>query len=41
MTFILISCSTAPITGRKQIKFISDAEPAQQSSMQYEQFIEK
>lgn len=39
MSFILISCSTAPITGRKQIKFISDAELAQQSSMQYEQFI--
>lgn len=41
LTAILVSCSTAPITGRKQIKFISDAELAQQSSMQYGQFIKE
>ena len=37
--FVLISCSTAPITGRQQLKFVDDAKLANESSAAYSEFI--
>lgn len=37
--FILISCSTAPITGRQQLKFVDDKKLAAESAESYSQFI--
>lgn len=37
--FILISCSTAPITGRQQLKFVDDKKLAEESSATYSEFI--
>ncbi len=40
LSLVMVSCiSTAPLTGRKQIKLVSDEQVARESSMQYAQFI--
>ena len=33
--FVLISCSSAPITGRQQLKFVDDEKLASESSAAY------
>ena len=37
--FVLISCSSAPITGRQQLKFVDDEKLASESSAAYSEFI--
>ena len=37
--FVLISCSSAPITGRQQLKFVDDEKLANESSAAYGEFI--
>ena len=37
--FVLISCSTAPITGRQQLKFVDDKKLAEESAATYKEFI--
>ena len=39
VSLILISCSTAPLTGRRQLKMVSDEAVAQSSISQYNQMI--
>ena len=39
VSLIFISCATAPLTGRKQIKFVSDESLVQSSVAQYNQMI--
>ena len=39
VSLILISCSTAPLTGRRQFKMVSDEAVAQSSITQYNQMI--
>lgn len=41
VSLILISCSTAPLTGRRQFKMVSDEAVAQSSITQYNQMIAK
>ena len=38
---IFISCATAPLTGRRQLKFVSDELVVQSSVAQYNQMIAK
>lgn len=37
--FVLVSCSSAPITGRQQLKFVDDEKLANESSAAYSDFI--
>ena len=37
--FVLISCSSAPITGRQQLKFVDDKKLADESAQAYSEFI--
>ena len=37
--FVLISCSSAPITGRQQLKFVDDEKLANESAAAYSDFI--
>ena len=39
VSLIFVSCSTAPLTGRRQLKFVSDESVAQSSISQYKQMI--
>ena len=39
LSLIFISCATAPLTGRRQLKFVSDESVAQSSVAQYNQMI--
>ncbi|MDG2280881.1 MAG: M48 family metallopeptidase [Flavicella sp.] len=39
--FIVISCSTVPITGRKRLNFVSDEEVLPMSFAQYKSFLEE
>lgn len=40
ISFLLVSCiSSAPLTGRKQLKLVSDESVARESTMQYHHFI--
>ncbi len=39
LSLIFISCATAPLTGRRQIKFVSDESLVQSSVAQYNQMI--
>lgn len=39
VSLIFISCATAPLTGRKQLKFVSDESIVQSSVAQYNQMI--
>lgn len=41
LALFLVGCSTAPITGRKQLKIVSDASVVQSSVTQYNQMIGK
>jgi len=41
IAFLLIECSTVPITGRKRINFVGDAEVLPTSFAQYKGFLEK
>ncbi len=42
ISFILVSCiSSAPLTGRKQVKLVSDEALARKSSVEYSKFIEE
>lgn len=40
LVFVLISCTTAPLTGRKQLKLVGDQELAENSAVQYKKLIE-
>ena len=37
--FVLVSCSSAPITGRQQLKFVDDEKLANESAAAYSDFI--
>ena len=39
VSLIFVSCATAPLTGRRQIKFVSDESVVQSSVAQYNQMI--
>ena len=39
VSLIFVSCATAPLTGRRQLKFVSDESVAQSSIAQYNQMI--
>lgn len=39
-SLFIVSCATAPITGRKQLKFVSDRELSEAYSTQYREMIE-
>ena len=39
VSLIFVSCSTAPLTGRRQFKMVSDEAVAQSSITQYNQMI--
>ena len=39
VSLTFISCATAPLTGRRQIKFVSDESVVQSSVAQYNQMI--
>lgn len=39
LLFLVISCSTVPITGRKRVNFVSDAEVLPMSFAQYKSFL--
>ena len=41
VTFLLIECSTVPITGRKRLNFVGDAQVLPTSFAQYKGFLEK
>ncbi|RPD99917.1 M48 family peptidase [Aureibaculum marinum] len=41
VTLFLISCSTVPITGRKRVNFVSDAEVLPMAFAQYKGFLEE
>ena len=41
VALFLTSCSTVPITGRKRLNFVSDAEVLPTSFAQYQSFLEE